>query len=179
MKKILSFLILLIILTGCTTNSARNSVESYLKQYKNLSSEVLVDLEEIIDKENLSEDQKEVYRDIIKKQYKDLKYEIIEEEYDEDVSYITVKLTVYDLYQSQNDASLYLENNADKFNDGNGIYDSEKFIDYKLEQMKNTTDTIDYTITFTVTKEDDEYVVMQPSDEDLSKIHGIYSDTIA
>ena len=68
MKKILSFLILLIILTGCTTNSARNSVESYLKQYKNLSSEVLVDLEEIIDKENLSEDQKEVYRDIIKKQ---------------------------------------------------------------------------------------------------------------
>ena len=41
--------------------------------------------------------------------------------------------------------------------------------------MKNTTDKIDYTITFTVTKEKDKYVVSQPTENDLLKIHGVYN----
>lgn len=175
MKKILLSLVLLILLTGCTTNSARNSVENYLKQYKNLSSEVLVDLENIIERENLNEEQSDTYRDILKKQYKDLKYEIVEEEYDDDVSYVTVKVTVYDLYKVQNDASTYLEENMDEFNDDEGIYSADKFTEYKLDKMKDTTDTVEYTIVFTVTKEDDEYIVSQPSEDDLLKIHGIYN----
>ena len=136
-------------------------------------------MENVIQKENLSKEQENVYREILKKQYKDLSYEILEEEYDDDVSYITVKLTVYDLYQVQNNSSIYLKNNVEKFNDENGVFDNSKYIDYKLEQMKNTTDKIEYKITFTVTKEDGEYNVMQPSEEDLMKVHGIYNDTLA
>ena len=49
------------------------------------------------------------------------------------------------------------------------------FIDYKLERMKNTTNRINYTITLNVTKENNKYVVSNPTDNDLKKIHGIYN----
>lgn len=175
MKKILSLVLLLLILTGCSGSNARMAVESYLKKYRNLDSEVLVDLENIIKEENLTNEQEEKYRDILKKQYKDLTFEIVEEEYDNDVSYITVNISVYDLHKAQSDAALYLENNQEEFNDENGTYDSQKYIDYKLDRMKDTTEKVDYTIVFTVIKESDKYVVEQPTENDLMKIHGIYN----
>jgi len=163
------------LLTGCGGNNARGAVESYLKKYRSLDSEVLVDLENTIDKENLTEAQREKYRDILKKQYKDLSFEILEEEYDNDVSYVTAKISVYDLYKAQSDASIYLENNQDEFNNDDGVYDPQKYIDYKLDRMKDMTDRVDYTIVFTVTKENDKYVVEQPTENDLLKIHGVYN----
>ena len=48
-------------------------------------------------------------------------------------------------------------------------------MDYRLKSMKNTNDFIEYTITFSVKKENDTYVVAQPTDNDLLKIHGIYN----
>lgn len=179
MKKMLVLLLIVVILlTGCGGNNARGAVDSYLKQYKNLSSEVLVDMENIIASENLTEEQSDNYRNILKKQYKDLTYEILEEEYDNDVSYVTVKISVYDLSTSQDNALLYLEENQEEFNNDEGIYDEGLFTDYKLEQMKNTTDRIEYTITFTVVKENDKYVVEQPTENDLLKIHGIYNGEV-
>ncbi len=175
MKKLWALFLVLVLLTGCGKDTARGAVDTYLKKYKSLDSEVLVDLESVVDKESLSESQKDKYRDILKKQYKDLSYEILEEEYDNDVSYVTVKITVYDLYKAQDDASIYLENNREEFNDENGDYSVEKYMDFKLDKMKDTTDKVDYTITFTVSKEDKEYVVEQPTENDLLKIHGVYN----
>ena len=94
MKKLLSLIFILIILSGCGNNTAKGAVESYLKKYKTLDSEVLVDLENVVEKENLSEDAKDKYRDVLKKQYKDLAYEILDEKYDGDISYVTVKIKV-------------------------------------------------------------------------------------
>ena len=50
--------------------------------------------------------------------------------YDADLSYITVKIEVYDLYKASNDALIYLENNPQEFYDDNGEYDVNKYIDY-------------------------------------------------
>lgn len=175
MKKIIVYILMMFILTGCGSNTARTAVESYLKKYKTLSSEVLLDMERVIERENLSNDQKEKYREILKKQYKDLTYEILEEEYDDEVSYITVKISVYNLYKAESDATVYLENNKNEFYDESGEYDVNKFVDYRLKKMKDTTNRIDYTIVFTVTKEKDKYEVVQPTENDLKKIHGIYN----
>ena len=42
--------------------------------------------------------------------------------------------------------------------------------------MKNVTDTVEYDITFNVTKDDnDNYKVSDVSQSDLEKIHGIYN----
>ena len=75
-------LFIIIFLTGCTTNSARVATERYLNKYKALDSEVLLDMESIIEKENLSSGSKNKYREVLKKQYKDLGYVITGEEFD-------------------------------------------------------------------------------------------------
>ena len=175
MKKIWALLISILLISGCGMKTAKNSVEAYLKKYKTLDSEVLVDLENVIKKENLSELDEDKYREILKKQYKDLSYEILEEEYDGDNAYVTVKISVYDLYKAINDANEYLINNKDAFNDQDGNYSDELFTSYKLDKMKSMTERVDYTITFTVKKENDRYVVNQPTENDLLKIHGIYN----
>ncbi len=177
MKKLLSLIFILIILSGCGNNTAKGAVESYLKKYKTLDSEVLVDLENVVEKENLSEDAKDKYRDVLKKQYKDLAYEILDEKYEGDISYVTVKIKVYDLYQAQVDAKNYLDNNPGEFIK-DGVYDEEKYTLYKLDKMQDTTNKIEYTITFTVSKDkddDNKYLIVQPTESDLLKIHGIYN----
>lgn len=175
MKKIITIFIMLLILTGCGGNTPKGAVDNYLKKYRNLDSSVLIDLEDIVKKENLNKEQEDKYRDVLKKQYKDLSFEIVEEEYNDNVSYVTVKVSVYDLYKAQSDASKYLSNNPEKFYNDNNEYDNNKFLDYKLEEMKNMTDRVEYNVTFTVTKENDKYIVEQPSEEVLQKIHGIYN----
>lgn len=175
MKKIITLAMVILLVCACSRNSARLSVENYMKKYKTLDSSVLVDLEEEIKNENLNEEQEEKYRDILKKQYKDLSFEILEEEYDDDVSYVTVKIEVYDLYKAQSDAFTYLENYPQEFYNDDNKYDVNKFMIYKLNRMMDTTDRIDYKIIFTVTKEDNKYVIMQPTNNDLKKIHGVYN----
>lgn len=76
----------------------------------------------------------------------------------------------------QNDASEYLANNQDKFLDELGEFDNNLFLDYKLDQMKKTTDTVEYTINFDVVKnEDGNWEVLTLNQFDLEKIHGIYN----
>ena len=175
MKRLLVVFIILLTLTGCGGNTAKGAVDSYLKKYRNLNSEVLIDLEKLVEDENLSSEQEDKYRDVLKKQYKDLTYEVIEEEYDNDISYVTVKISVYDLYKAQNDASIYLRNNPEEFYNENNEYDVNLYLDYKLDEMKNMNDKVEYKVTFTVIKEDDKYIVEQPTEEVLQKIHGIYN----
>ena len=69
MKKIKCLLVLLVIsvfLTGCG-KSATDSVKKYLDNYKNLDDKVLVDMKNVIDKENLNEENSKKYEDILKK----------------------------------------------------------------------------------------------------------------
>lgn len=160
---------------GCMKNTAKGAVEDYLNQYKNLSSNVTSDLEDVVSKEDLTEEQKDVYRDVLKKQYKDLRYKIESEEYD-DTALITTKITVYDYFKAQKEADEYLENNKEEFVGEDNTYSKDLFMDYKLNNMKKTTDTVEYTIIFKATKNDSgNYEVVDLSQSDLEKIHGIYN----
>lgn len=177
MKKILSIticFIMILFLSGCK-NTASMAVEKYLTKYNSLHNDVLTDMNSIVEAENLSEAAKKVYESIFEKQYTDLTYEIIEEEYNGDEATVEVQITVYDLYKVQNDASKYLAEHPEEFNDNNGKYDSQKFIDYKLEQMKNNTETVEYTLEFYVVKTAEGWEVSPLSNSDLEKIHGIYN----
>ena len=167
----------LVFLSGCSLKStATDAVKSFLDQYRNLSANVLTDLDNIIEQENFSDKQKKNYRDALKKQYSDLKYEIVNEAYDGNIAVIEAKITVYDYYKAQEDASVYLAANPSKFVNEDGVYDNDLFLDYKLEQMMKTTDTVEYTIDFDVTKnEDGDWEVESLSHNDLEKIHGIYN----
>lgn len=176
MKKIMVFLTCLLMVVGCSCSNdlAADAVEDYLNNYKGLSDNVLADIDEIVEKENLSDTQKETYRDVLKRQYKDLIYTIENEDYDGDTANVTVKITVYDLYKASSNATAKLNESPEDFLT-DGEYDSEKYLDYKLDQMKNIEDTISYNIVFKVTKTDGKWQVEQPDDETLEKIHGIYN----
>lgn len=176
MKKIKCLLVLLVIslfLTGCG-KSATDAVKKYLDNYKNLDDKVLVDMKNVIDKENLNEDNSKKYEDILKKQYTDLSYEITNEDYNGDEATITVKVNVYDLYKAQKDATTYLAENPNEFKDEDGKYDAEKFVTYKLNKMKETNEKTSYTIDFYVVNTSDGWTVSSLSNSDMEKLHGIY-----
>lgn len=175
MKKLICLIVSLFVLTGCGSDSPKMAVERYLSSYINLDSNVIQSIENEIDKNSeLTEEQKNTYRNILEKQYKDLSYQVTKEETEKDKAYVTVKISVYDLYKAQSDASNHLKEHKDEFYIDNK-YDASKYMDYKLEQMKNMTDKVEYDIVFTLTKEDGKYVVNQPSETDLERIHGIYN----
>jgi len=91
-----------------------------------------------------------------------------------DEAKITVKITVYDLYKVEKDAREYLNQNQEEFLT-DGIYDAKKYLEYKLDKMKDVNDTISYNIVFKVIKTDGKWQVEQPNEETLEKIHGIYN----
>ena len=168
-------LLLLVVGCGCMKKTAKGAVQDYLNQYKNLSAKVISDMDDVIDNENLTDTQKEKYRDVLKKQYQDLKYDIVSEKYDGDNATVDVKIKVDDLYKVQKDANDYLTTSGDEFKE-NGVFSNDLFMDYKLDKMKKTMDTIEYNITFNVTKDDKgNYKVSDLSNTDLEKIHGVYN----
>ena len=177
MKKIGILFLSLLMVVGCSFNrmTAKDAVVEYMNMYIDNNEEVLNQLDEYTEKEQLTEKQKETYKEIMKNQYKHIKYDITNEEYDGNTATVTVKLTVYDLYKVQKEADQYLLNNHSEFYDEMGTYDNTLFLDYKLEKMKAQTDTIEYTINFVVEKDNDKWTVKQLTNSELEKIHGIYN----
>ena len=176
MKKILGIVICLLMVVGCSCSNdkAADAVEKYLNDYKGLSDNVLADIDTLVENEDLTDKGRETYKEVLKRQYRDLIYTIENEDYEGDTAQVTAKITVYDLYKAQKDASEYLNSHQDEFLT-DGEYDNDLYMEYKLEQMKDTNETVSYNIVFTVTKSDGKWYVEQPSDEVLEKIHGVYN----
>lgn len=175
MRRVVIFLTILMIISGCTVFKAKDAVQEYLGSYNRLTSEVEGELDNLIKEERLEDSQAKKYKEIMLKQYKDLEYEIVNETYNGDEAIVTTKITVYDLYGAQKEAENYKNNNREQFLDENNIYDSTKFLDYKLEQMKKATKRVEYTIDFSVEKKQDRWVLKSITTNDLEKIHGIYN----
>lgn len=176
MKKILLIASCLLLLVGCSCSSdkAADAVEKYLNNYKNLDDTVLADIDSLVAEEELSDENSETYKEVLKRQYRDLLYTIENETYDGDTAEVTVKITVYDLYKTQQEASTYLNENQEEFLT-DGEYDNEKYLNYKLGKMKETTETISYNVVFQVNKVDGKWQVEQPDEPTLEKIHGIFN----
>lgn len=179
MKKLCLFLITLIAAVGCacTMTKASDAVKEYLGKFNNHDAEILVELDALVKEENLTEEQSKSYKELMKKQYSDLKYEIVNETYNGDEAVVTTKITVYDLYKAQKEASTYKEEHPEEFKGDNVVYDAVKFLDYKIEQMKKADKRVEYTIDFKVIKKDGRWKVQDVSTKDLEKIHGIYNYT--
>jgi hypothetical protein len=176
-KKIFGLILLLsgFILIGCGEEmTPMQAVDDYLQRYITLDDSIMEQLDEFVNNEDLTDDQKKIYRDILKKQYGSLTYTLKNEKIDGDTAYVKADIKVIDLYKVQKKSLEYYETHKDEFNDDSGAYDVGKYLSYKLSQMKNATDTRNYEIEFKVVKEDGDWDVSQLSNDDLKKIHGIY-----
>ncbi len=179
MKKVLLFLVAIVVLTGCGTNMGNTptkKVEEYLNKYQTLDNSVLDDLDTTLAADTtLTDNDREDYRDFMKKHYQDMKYEIKNETIDGDNATVEVEITVRDYSKTVSEAESYKNENQDKFTDESGASDVAKFSSYRLDELKKVTDTTTYTLTLTLTKQNDEWVLNQLSDEDLNKINGLYA----
>lgn len=175
MKKLLIFLFSILLITGCNNvSSPRSEVEKLFLNYNSLNSELLIQLDSVMSIENLTESQKLKYKEILKKQYEDLKYKITNEVISGDNAIVNVEIEVYNLVKAINDSDDYLRYNKDEFyNDGN--FNNKKFWDYKLNKMSDINERVKYTLDLSLTKIDDKWHLDELLESDRQKIHGLYS----
>lgn len=178
MKKILLMLFSIFLLSACAlSNNPTSKVKDYLNQYKNLTEGVKLDLESKVASENLSDEDKQTYRELLIKQYKSMEYEIKEEKINEDEATVNVKITVLDYFKAQKESDEYLQNNLNNFYDTNQVFDDKLFNAYKIKKMSEIKDSVDYDIVFYLKKVDGQWKVEEPDRITLEKLHGLYDYT--
>lgn len=169
-----ALLLLAFLLTGCSVTKPKEKVEDFLNNYINQDEEVISELDNYLNKQDLTKEQKKRYKKIIQNEYATLNYKIKHETINEDVANYEVEITVIDLYSASKEAENdLLDNPLDFYVDGS--YSSKKFIDYKLDIMENTKDRVTYTISIELEKKEDGWHIKDLDEDTLEKIHGIYN----
>ena len=179
MKKVLSILGLALIITGCSLGNMDNTptkkVEEYLNNYQTLNSNVLSELDSMVNQEELfDEDQKTTYKDIMKKHYQDLTYTIKEETVNGDKATVEAEIEVNDYTKALKEAEEYRTTNESEFYDEEGVFNETLFNTYKLDLLKDNDDRVKYTIYFSLTKSGDEWTLEELTETEQEKILGIY-----
>ena len=149
-------------LAGCDlANTPTSQVEEYLSKYQRLDKTIDINEFLLIDEENLTENKKEEYQKLIKKQYRNLSYSIKGEEIDGNKAKVTAEITVLDY--------------------GREIrkLEEEKDLDYSkklLENLKKVKKKVTYTIKFKVEQDENNQWKVEPlGKDDQEKLLGIYS----
>ena len=180
MKKILFLFALVLILAGCSfgtnmDNTPTKQVEKYLNNYQTLNSNVLSEIDSIVDEEILfDEDQKITYRDLLKKHYQDLTYMVKEETVNGDKATVEVEIEVNDYTKALKQAENYKTANESEFYNENNIFDESKYANYRLNLLKNNKERVKYTIYFSLTKIDDDWTLDSLTETEQQKLLGIY-----
>lgn len=178
MKKTIA-LVLFLLVGACNINKMTNTptkqVEIFFNKYQTVDKDVLKDLDRVILLEpNFNSKQQGMYRDLMKKHYRDLLYEIKDETIDGNKAVVTVEIDVKDYSKILNEAENHFIENQSEFLNESGVTDLIKFSEYKLEQLKKTKDRVIYTLDLSLTKKDKMWKMDQISSVDEEKIHGIY-----
>lgn len=171
------FIISLCLFAGCSMdNTPTKKVENFLNNYRNLDESVITQMEEIVSNDALmSDNQRTKYKDVLRKQYQDLNYQIKDEKIDGDAATVEVEIEVYDLYKVTKDAETYYQEHLDEFKDDNGNLSSSKYIDYRLDLISKQTQRVKYNLTFTLSKVDNVWILDDIDDTTRQKIHGLYA----
>lgn len=162
MKKILLILISFTLLAGCSLgNTPTSRVEEYLTKYQMLNQDIDINYTNLTPDTNLNQNIKEDYEEVIKKQYKNLSYEVKDETIDGDTAIVSVQIEVMNYKQAIN-----------KYDQSE--YESTKYHELVLDELNNTKEMITYTINFTLTKQKNETWVIDPLNEEIKeKLLGI------
>lgn len=173
MKKLL-VIMSIFLLVGCELNNTpTKKTEQFLSNYQILHKDVISDLDGMINKTNYTNEQKETYKELMKKQYKSLIYQIKDEKIDGNKAYVTVQIEVFNYGKALNEAEMYLNDHRNEFSD-NGVYNESKYLSYQLEQLKKETEKVKYTLTFSLTKTNNKWELDDLTETMEEKINGVY-----
>lgn len=145
-------------------------LNKYQKEDKSITSNIKYEF-----KDKLTAEQQSRYEAIIKKQYNNLKY-VIEDSYiGKTDANIKITFTVKDLKSEYERADSYIASHQEEFKNKSGEFDTKKAINYKLENMENAKETIDYSITINFYKdESNKWIMINPQPTDVKKISGTF-----
>ena len=177
MKKIIFTIISLILLSGCTdvNNTPKKQVETFFNKYQTLDSDVIKDLDSVISEEEAFDTTaREEYRDVIKNQYKNLTYKIKDEVMEGDEATVTTEITVTDYRKVLNGSEAYKNEHPTEFQDDSGKYDSTKYSNYVIKELKKAKDKVTYTLDLKLTRIDEKWNLNSLDEETEDKILGIY-----
>jgi len=179
MKKFLIVLVVLFVLVGCTdiTNTPSKKVSEYIGMYQTMDSKILEQLDAWINKDQaMNEKQKKEYKSLMEKQYQHLSYKIKDEKTKDDTATVDTEIQVYDYRSSIKASEEYLKEHKKEFYGKDKKVDNSKFIDYKLKKLKDVTEREHYTIEFNLKKVNKRWQIIDVTDKDIEKIHGLYKD---
>ena len=101
MKKILVIAIVLL-LSACSfniddiDNTPTKKVEEYLSNYQSLSSDVVSDLDIVVERETtFNLDEKDKYRKLMKKNFQNMSYKVKDETVNGDIAEVEVEINVH------------------------------------------------------------------------------------
>ena len=168
MKKIISIFIFLLLLVGCSlSNTPTSQVEDLLSKYQKLDNDIKAGIDDVLEGETLTSEQKDRYRKLIEKQYKNLTYEVKDEKTDGNIATITTEIEVLDYKKIVNET-----NNSYQ---GRDDYTVEDYNNAKLDALEKTKDKVTYTIDFIVIKDDNgNWKLSSLDNETIKKIQGMY-----
>lgn len=178
MKKIIVILSAVLFLTGCgpkLMNTPTKKVEMFFANYQSLDPDVIKQLDKIVaEEENFNTEHRAAYKELMKKHYQHLTYDVKEEKVDGDSATVTVEIEVTDYTKAMREAEDYLSSHPDEFKDEEGAYDKALYVKYRLDQLAKVKDKVKFTLDLTLSKVDDEWVLDPVSQTDERKIHGMY-----
>ncbi len=161
MKKWIFIICCCLFLCGCTKIHAKDAVIDYLEKYRNFTTEIEDSLVDSLKEKDFTEEQKEQYILVMKKQFVNLTYKIKEEVFNGDEATIFVDITIYNYQNSIKEA--LKESNKE-----------ENYINAQLEKMSKEKRRTTYTIALKTKYENNSWVMEQPNEETLKKIYGTY-----
>ena len=176
---IIGICIIVFLVAACSMNDMNNTptkqVEIFFKKYQMLDESVLNDLNRVVaEEEQFNNEQREKYKDIMKKHYQNLIYNIKDEEVNGDTAIVSVEIEVTDYSRILREAELYLQQNPEEFQTDDGEFDIQKYSEYRLNKLEDASETVKYTLDIGLTRIDEEWKVNQISEIDEEKIHGVY-----
>lgn len=160
----ITLLITLTTLVGCSlANTPTSKVEDLFSKYQRLDDDITIEIEELLNTETLTNEQKEKYRKVIEDQYKNLTYEIKDEKIDGDIAVVTVQIEVLDYRKAISELNT------------SGNFDVLEYNNKKLEVLEKVKDKVTYTLEIEVTKDKDgNWKLSDLSSNDIKKIQGMY-----
>lgn len=178
MKKFILLICVCFLFSGCgkMMNTPTKQVEMFLAKYQTLDPEVLSDLDKTIAEEvNFNTDQRTTYKNLMKKHYQGLVYDVKDEEVNGDNATVKVEIEVTDYSKALAKAEQELQDNPDNFNDENGNYSVFLYTEHRLKLLKESKERVKYTLDLTLTKVDGKWRLNALSDTDESKLNGTYA----
>ena len=138
-----------------------------------MDKEVIKELDDSIEELDASDNYKMEYKNLLMKQYQNLAYSIKDEDITNDKALVETEIEVFDYYNTLEKVDEDINKYKDDFKEEKDKSRKEKIEEYKIKNLKATTNKTKYIIEFALTKKNGTWMLDKVSNETLMKIHGL------